>query len=104
MKDVKKELTSRLRTDLKWAKVQLADANDKIERINKELARRKETGQLKAERRVTFSQIGGDDGYHWAVLVDGRVVWNGLTQREIQHYKRIEVEKLLQVDKVFKTE
>jgi len=35
-----------------------------------------------AKIRVTTRQIGGNDGYQWCVLVDGRVKWNGMTRRE----------------------
>lgn len=42
-------------------------------------------GQLRRiERRVTSRQIGGDDGYSWCVLVDGRVKWNGMDRGEAQ--------------------
>ena len=94
-KNIKNALTSRLRSDRKHAMQQLTYAQNEVAAIDKELARRKESGQLKAERRVTASQIGGDDGYHYCVLVDGVVKWNGLTQAEIQHYKRVEVERIL---------
>lgn len=92
---IENELTSRLRTDRKWALESLKNAQERIEEIDKELARRKASGQLAAERRVTSRQIGGDDGYHHCVLVDGSVKWNGLTRREVQHYKSIEVKRLL---------
>ncbi len=35
-----------------------------------------------AKKRVTIRQIGGDDGYCWCVLIDGRVKWNGMQRRE----------------------
>lgn len=92
---IENELTSRLREDRRWAVKRLASATQEIEQIDRELARRKESGQLKAERRVTSKQIGGDDGYHHCVLVDGRVVMNGLTRREVSYYKSLEVRKLL---------
>lgn len=34
--------------------------------------------------RVTVRQIGGDDGYQWCVLIDGRVKWDGMTKSEAQ--------------------
>lgn len=44
---------------------------------------------------VTARQIGGDDGYHWNVLIDGRPMVNGLTKREVPHYKTKAYEMLL---------
>lgn len=32
--------------------------------------------------RVTYRQIGGDDGYCWCVLVDGRIKWDSMTRSE----------------------
>jgi hypothetical protein len=37
---------------------------------------------------VTARQIGGDDGYQWTVLINGRPFVNGLTQPEVDGYKR----------------
>lgn len=45
--------------------------------------------------RVTARQIGGDDGFQWNVLIDGRPMINGFTQREVPHYKE-KAYKLLQ--------
>ena len=40
-------------------------------------------------------QVGGDDGYQWAVFVHGRMKINGLTRREATHYRnRFEDEEL----------
>jgi hypothetical protein len=39
--------------------------------------------------RVTVKQIGGDDGYQWNVLVDGRPLYSGLTRREVRYYKSL---------------
>lgn len=44
--------------------------------------------------RVKIKQVGGDDGYSWAVIVDGRVKWNGLTQRQAQSYQEKEWKRL----------
>lgn len=44
--------------------------------------------------RVKIKQVGGDDGYSWAVIVDGRVKWNGLTQRQAQSYQEKEWKQL----------
>lgn len=32
--------------------------------------------------KVTMRQIGGDDGCHWCVFVDGYIKWNGMTRSE----------------------
>lgn len=32
--------------------------------------------------KATYRQIGGDDGYQYCVLIDGRVKWNGMTRDE----------------------
>lgn len=37
---------------------------------------------------VTARQIGGDDGYQWTVMINGRPMVNGLTKREVAHYKQ----------------
>lgn len=47
------------------------------------------------DRRITARQVGGDDGYCWAVLVDGREFVNGLTRREIPYYKKQAKERLI---------
>ena len=44
--------------------------------------------------RVTTRQIGGDDGFQWCVLIDGRVVMSGMSRREAQYEKRKQEEKL----------
>jgi hypothetical protein len=38
-------------------------------------------------KRVSAKQIGGDDGYQWNVLIDGRSFVNGLTRAEVPYYK-----------------
>lgn len=38
----------------------------------------------KKKSRITTRQIGGDDGYQWCVLIDGRVKWNGMTRQEAE--------------------
>jgi hypothetical protein len=40
------------------------------------------TSERALKRRVTMRQIDGDDGYCWAVMVDGRVKWDGMQRRE----------------------
>jgi hypothetical protein len=42
--------------------------------------------------KVTIRQIGGDDGYQWCVLIDGRVKWNGMTRREAEWRRQKEIE------------
>lgn len=32
--------------------------------------------------KVTTKQIGGDDGYNWCVLIDGRIKYNGMGRSE----------------------
>lgn len=36
-----------------------------------------------------IKQIGGDDGYCWAVFVNDKERVNGLTRREAEYYRRI---------------
>ncbi len=45
-------------------------------------------------KRISARQIGGDDGYSWAVLIDNRPFVNGLTQGEVGYYKAVAAEKL----------
>lgn len=35
--------------------------------------------------RVKIRQIGGDDGYQWNLIIDGRSVLNGMTKREAEY-------------------
>ena len=44
--------------------------------------------------KVTMKQIGGDDGYQWCVLIDGRVKWDGMTRNEAAWRRKREVEAL----------
>jgi hypothetical protein len=39
------------------------------------------------ERRVTARKAHGDDAYSWAVFVDGKEVYNGLSKSEVPYYK-----------------
>lgn len=50
----------------------------------------------KNRKRITAKQEGGDDGYCYVVRVDGIERWNGLTRREVEYYKKIELEKLME--------
>lgn len=38
--------------------------------------------------KITSRKYEGDDAYSWAVFVDGRPVFTGLSQREVAHYKK----------------
>jgi hypothetical protein len=44
--------------------------------------------------RVTTRKYMGDDLYSWAVFVDGYPKWTGLSKREAQYYKQIELKRL----------
>lgn len=44
--------------------------------------------------RVTSRPEGGDDGYCWAIRVDGRPVINGLTRTEASYYRQKEIARL----------
>ena len=50
--------------------------------------------------RVKIKQIGGDDGYQWNVIVDGRSIVNGLTKRSAEHEQEKEWQRLSKKDKV----
>lgn len=39
-------------------------------------------------------QIGGNDGYQWCVLIDGRVKWNGMQRGEARWRRQREIEEL----------
>ena len=49
--------------------------------------------------RVTMRQIGGDDGYCWCVLVDGRVKWSGMTRNEADYERKREIAALASSEK-----
>lgn len=44
--------------------------------------------------RVTARKYNGDDSLSWAVFVDGRVKWTGLSRRESAYYVKIERERI----------
>lgn len=48
----------------------------------------------KKHPRVTIRQIGGDDGFQWCVLIDGRVKWNGMTRSEASWRAKREIDEL----------
>ena len=43
--------------------------------------------QRKLDRRITSRQEGGDDGYSYAIRIDGRLFVNGLTRSEVPYYR-----------------
>lgn len=48
----------------------------------------------KPESRVKARKSGGDDLYSWAVFVDGRERWNGLSRDSAAYYRKKEIERL----------
>lgn len=42
---------------------------------------------------TTARQVGGDDGYCWAIFLNGSQVINGLTRREVSYYRDMFEEK-----------
>ena len=53
-------------------------------------AERRAAKSTKSKPKVTIKQIGGDDGYQWCVLVNGKVKWNGMTRQEAMWRKKEE--------------
>jgi len=45
--------------------------------------------------RVKIRKDGGDDAYSWALFVDGRMKWNGMTRSEAKWRKGVEEAALL---------
>lgn len=43
--------------------------------------------RMKRYKHTTARQVGGDDGYCWAVFVHGRERINGLTRPEVSYYR-----------------
>jgi hypothetical protein len=41
----------------------------------------------KKYKYTTARQVGGDDGYQWAIFVNGKERINGLTRREVPYYR-----------------
>lgn len=44
--------------------------------------------------RVTIKKYMGDDSLSWAVFVDGRPKWTGLSRAEARHYRTLERKEL----------
>jgi hypothetical protein len=42
--------------------------------------------------KITVKKLGGNDMYSWAVLIDGRPAFTGLSRAEVPHYKKIATE------------
>jgi hypothetical protein len=45
-------------------------------------------------KRVTMRQVGGDDGYCWAVMVDGVPKWEGMQRGEASSRRNAEIARL----------
>ncbi len=45
-------------------------------------------------KRVTMRQVGGDDGYCWAVMVDGVPKWEGMQRGEAGSRRTAEIKRL----------
>lgn len=39
--------------------------------------------------KITARKYGGDDEYSWAVFVDARPAFTGLSRREVAYYKKV---------------
>lgn len=39
--------------------------------------------------KITARKYMGDDAYSWAVFVDGRPAFTGLSRREVTYYKQL---------------
>jgi hypothetical protein len=44
--------------------------------------------------KITAKKYEGNDSYSWAVFVDRRPVYTGLTKREVPHYKALALKHL----------
>lgn len=49
---------------------------------------------MKAAARVKMRKWMGDDRYSWAVFVDGRPKWDGLSRDQAAYYRDREVAEL----------
>lgn len=41
-----------------------------------------------ANPKITAKKFGGDDAYSWAVLVNGRPAFTGLTRSQVPYYRK----------------
>lgn len=48
-----------------------------------------------AMKRVTARKWGGDDAYSWAVFLDGRPGYTGLSQSSTRYYRKLVVLRVL---------
>jgi hypothetical protein len=39
--------------------------------------------------KITAKKYGGDDAYSWAVFVNDRPVYTGLTRGEVSYYRKL---------------
>lgn len=46
------------------------------------------------ESRVKVRKSGGDDRYSWALFIDGREKWNGMSRDEAAWRRKQEIEAL----------
>jgi len=44
--------------------------------------------------KITIKQIGGNDGYCWCLLVNGRVKYNGMTRNEAEWRQDLEISRI----------
>lgn len=58
-----------------------------------------DTSDRKIRRRVRIRQIGGDDGYQWCLIVDGRVTYTGMTRAEAEWRRRTTIATLATDDR-----
>lgn len=42
-----------------------------------------------ATPKITARKYMGDDAYSWAVFIDGRPAYTGLSRREVPHYREL---------------
>lgn len=45
---------------------------------------------MKTQTRVVMRKSGGNDSHSWAVFVDGRMKWNGMSRSEASWRKQKE--------------
>jgi hypothetical protein len=38
--------------------------------------------------RISARQVGGNDGFCWAVFINGAIFMEGLTRREVPYWKK----------------
>ena len=72
-------------------------ADDYTARLRARQAAEKEAKSAEAKEYrqygITARKHGGDDSYSWAVFINGHMMVNGLSSREVPYYKKIALEK-----------